>query len=289
MFSTALVALDLFDRAPAKNPLLTCLPELRNLGVSRVVLVHIMVTGHSHAVAFGHEQYYLAELEACAQPQRSAGLAVEVVARDAGSAADAVLAVAGEVAADLLVIGSRSQNVVTRLFLGSTARDLVRETSLPLLLEWIEPCQGDGCSDCEVVCSSLPGKVLLATDFSTHARAAEQVAIGLSRRGQSTDCLHVLTEAACAAIPAWPLMARAALEDLVSQIHCRGGIGKAILEEGEPAEAIAWVAEGGDYSLVVVGKHGQNWVESRLIGSTAAKVCETAGRPVLMVPLLAMS
>ncbi len=285
MFSTALVALDLFDRAPAKNPLLTCLPELRNLGVSRVVLVHIIVTGHSHAVAFGHEQLYLAELEACAQPLRSAGLAVEVVARDAGSAADAVLVIAGEVAADLLVIGSRSQNVVTRLFLGSTARDLIGKTSLPLLLEWIEPCQGDECSDCEVVCSLLPGKMLLATDFSKHARAAEQVAVGLSRPGQPTDCLHVLTGAACAAIPAWPLMARAALEDLVRQVHCHGGIGKSILEDGEPAETIARVAAGGDYSLVVVGKHGQNWVESRLIGSTAARVCETAGRPVLMVPL----
>lgn len=285
MFSTALVALDLFDRAPAKNPLLTCLPELRNLGINRVVLVHIIVTGHSHAVAFGHEQFYLAELEACALPLRSVGLEVEVVARDAGSAVDAVLAVAGEVAADLLVIGSRSQNVVTRLFLGNTARGIIRKTTLPLLLEWIEPCQGEGCTDCEVVCSRLPGKVLLATDFSKHARAAEQVAVGLARPGQSTDCLHVLTTDACEAIPAWPLMARAALEDIVSQIHCRGGIGKSILEEGKPAEAIAWVAEGGDYSLVVVGKHGQNWVESMLIGSTAASVCETAGRPVLMVPL----
>lgn len=286
MFSTALVALDLFDCAPAKNSLLTCLPELRNLGISRVVLVHMIVAGHSHAVAFGHEQYYLAELEACALPLRRVGLEVEVVARDTGSVVDAVLVVASEVAADLLVVGSRSQNVVTRLFLGSTARGLIRKTPLPLLLEWIEPCQGKKCTDCELVCTRLPGKMLLATDFSKHAHAAERVTVGMIKPGQPIDCLHVLTAAACEAIPAWPLMARAALEDLVRKIQCRGGIGKSILEEGEPAKTITRVAQGGDYSLVVVGKHGQNWIESMLIGSTAAAVCETAGRPVLMVPLV---
>ncbi|MGV6474563.1 universal stress protein [Azotobacter vinelandii] len=285
MFSTALVAVDLFDRAPASNPLLACLPELRNLGVSRIVLVHIAVTGHSHAVAFGHEQYYLAELEICAQPLRSAGLQVDLVVRDASSAADTVLKIANEVAADLLVIGSRSQNVVTRLFLGSTARQIIRKTTLPLLLEWIEPCSDEACAECAAVCSRLPGKVLLATDFSRHAGGAERVAISLAQPGREIDCLHVMTQAQKEAIPAWPLMARAALEDLLRQIGCRTGIGRPILEDGEPAETIALVAQGGDYSLVVVGKHGQNWIESMLIGSTAATVCETAGRPVLMVPL----
>jgi nucleotide-binding universal stress UspA family protein len=37
--------------------------------------------------------------------------------------------------------------------------------------------------------------------------------------------------------------------------------------------------------LIVVGKHGQNWVESTVIGSTAANLCEIARRPVLMAPL----
>jgi len=38
------------------------------------------------------------------------------------------------------------------------------------------------------------------------------------------------------------------------------------------------------YSLIVVGKHGRNWAADKIIGSTAAKVCEIARRPVLMVP-----
>jgi hypothetical protein len=53
---------------------------------------------------------------------------------------------------------------------------------------------------------------------------------------------------------------------------------------GEPSETIGRAGQEG-YSLIIVGKHGKNWIEGKIIGSTAAKVCETARRPVLMVPL----
>lgn len=57
-----------------------------------------------------------------------------------------------------------------------------------------------------------------------------------------------------------------------------------IVIPGDAKEMIPKVAMDGDYSLIIVGKHGQNWIESMVIGSSAEKVCETAGRPVLLVP-----
>jgi nucleotide-binding universal stress UspA family protein len=54
---------------------------------------------------------------------------------------------------------------------------------------------------------------------------------------------------------------------------------------GEPAPGIARIAGEKAVGLIIVGKHGQGWLDSLLIGSTAAAVCETARRPVLMVPL----
>ena len=48
---------------------------------------------------------------------------------------------------------------------------------------------------------------------------------------------------------------------------------------------IARVAQERDCSLIVCGKHGQHWVQSMVIGSTALRLCEMAGRPVLLVPL----
>jgi nucleotide-binding universal stress UspA family protein len=48
---------------------------------------------------------------------------------------------------------------------------------------------------------------------------------------------------------------------------------------------IARVAQERDCSLIVCGKHGQHWVRSMVIGSTALRICEMAGRPVLLVPM----
>ena len=48
---------------------------------------------------------------------------------------------------------------------------------------------------------------------------------------------------------------------------------------------IARIAQERDCSLIVCGKHGQHWVQSMVIGSTALRLCEMAGRPVLLVPL----
>lgn len=54
-----------------------------------------------------------------------------------------ILAAAAEYRADLIVIGSRGHNLISRLFLGSVARTVMRQTALPLLLEWVEPTAAD--------------------------------------------------------------------------------------------------------------------------------------------------
>ena len=54
----------------------------------------------------------------------------------------------------------------------------------------------------------------------------------------------------------------------------------------KPSEEIAKAAAERDTDLIVVGKHGQGWVETAVIGSTTA-LCEITQRPELMVPLQA--
>ncbi len=127
--------------------------------------------------------------------------------------------------------------------------------------------------------------VLLATDLSKHASAAERVAVALAPNAQRVDCLTVLTAEAVDATPALPLMARAALDAQVARIAAAGGRGEALVLEGDPHEVIARLAQERDCSLIICGKHGQRWVQSMVIGSTALRLCERAGRPVLLVPL----
>lgn len=281
MFDTAVVALDL---SPAEQPLLDCIPDLRGWGLRRVIVTHILQVGYAQGAGVGHEQDYVDEISRRLGPLREAGLEVDVVVRAGTVVADEILSVAAERAADLIMIGSRSRNRIRGLFLGSVARELIRKTRLPVLLEWIEPTDEATAARCEAVCRQTLRHLLLCTDFSRQAQAAERVACALAARAGRVDCVHVMDDAAYLATPRLPVMAKAALADLRAGIAAAGGRGEDVLLQGESAPAIAALSRERGISMIVVGKHGQGWIESMLIGSTAAMLCETAGRPVLVVP-----
>ncbi len=281
MFNTALVALDL---APAERPIVDCLPELQTWGIKRVVLTHVIQVGYMQGAALAHEQDYIEWLEKLAQPLREAGLEVAVSIRASGLPAEEILKAATEHGADLIVIGSRGHNLISKLFLGSVARAVIRNTTLPLLLEWVEPTAAGTEQKCEAVCKTTLRHVLLATDLSASASAAEQAAIQLAPNTEQVDCLYVKEAAESSSTAISSSAAQAALTALVLRIEAAGSHGDAVVLQGKASAEIARYAQSHDASLMVVGKRGQNPLESLLIGSTAANLCEIAGRPVLMVP-----
>jgi nucleotide-binding universal stress UspA family protein len=282
MFGTALVALDL---SPADRPILDCLPGLRRWGVDRIVLCHVITLGYGQGASLGKEDEFVAWLERCAAPLRAEGLEVTIALRASGTPAAELLAAARENGADLLLVGSRARSMARSLFLGSIAREVIRQATLPVLLQWLEPVADAPAARCEAVCRDSLAHVLLATDLSKHASRAEAAAIALAGRAGRTDCLTVLTDAAREATPALPIMARAALEALLERIRAAGGQGEALVAEGEAAARIAEIAAARGCTLIIVGKQGRGWMRSKLFGGTAARLCETARRPVLMVPL----
>jgi len=281
MYNTALVALDL---APAEQPIVDCLPELQRWGVRRVILTHVMQVGYVQGAALAHEKDYVAWLEKLAQPLRTAGLKVEVSVRARGIPADEILTAATEHNADLIVIGSRGHNLISTLFLGSVARAVIRKTTLPLLLEWVEPTPAGTQQKCVAVCTNTLRHVLLATDFSAQATAAEQAVIHLAAKAEQVDCVHVMDTADRNAKSVSSTTAQAALTALVQRIVAARSQGNSVVLHGKASSEIARHAASQDVSLIVVGKRGQNPVASLVTGSTAANLCEIAGRPVLMVP-----
>jgi nucleotide-binding universal stress UspA family protein len=281
MFSTALVALDL---APAEQPLIDCLPELQRWGLRRVILTHVMPIGYLQAAALAHESEFRAWLGKLAEPLREAGLEVGIDVRASGLPAEEILAAASQHRADLIVIGSRGHNLITKLFLGSVARNVIGKTTLPLLLEWVEPTAAGTRDKCTAVCTHTLRHVLLATDFSTRAAAAEEATIHLAAKAEQVDCLYVMDASDKTAASVTTAHAQAALDALVQRMDAAGGHGNSVVLQGRASSEIARYANDKDVSLIVVGKRGQNPLVSLMTGSTAAAVCEIAGRPVLMVP-----
>ncbi len=282
MFEAALIAL---DYSAARGPLLDCLTDLREMGVRRAILTHIVQVGYAQGSAYGHEDTLKEWLAERSAPLREAGLDVVIDIRAAGEVAKDILAASREHGADLIVIGSRGQNMIRGLFLGSVAREVVRTSTLPVRLEWIEATGDDGDAACERACHAGLRRILVATDFSAQAGAAESAAIAYASKAEVADLVHVVSPDEQVRYARWPIMARAALEQIAGEVTAAGGRAEVHLLQGKPSEAIAQLAAEHDADLVIVGKHGQSWLESKTIGSTAANLCEIARRPVLMVPL----
>lgn len=285
MFRTALIAL---DYSAAQGPLLDCLTDLRDMGVAQVILTHVVKVGYGQGASYGNRDALEDWLRDRAAPLRETGLEVEIDVRAAGDVATDILAAAGEHGADLIVIGSRGQNMVRGLFLGSVAREVIRLSAISVRLEWIDATGTHGNAACERTCHAGLRRLLLATDFSYQAQAAEAAAIRLAPQAGVIDLVHVMSPDEAARYPHWPIMARAALDTIVHKVTIAGGKAAVDLATGNPAEEIARLATERDADLIVVGRHGQGWVENITIGSTAANLCEIAHRPVVMVPLMVL-
>lgn len=278
MFKTALVGIDL---SPAENSLLSCLPDLQRWGIEAVILAHVIPVGRSQGAGFAHAADYTAWLERHAAPLRAAGLHVSVAVVHGAAVAQDLLDLAPPHRADLVVVGSRSHNFLSALFLGSVAREVLRRTALPVLVQRLDPRQAGRPESCAAVCQRALERVLLATDLSPQSRAAEQVASELAAQTDQIDCLTVLPPEIGASERRATERAMGALANTLRQA---GGTTEVRIVEGQPVESIAAAGHDG-YSLIIVGKHGRHWTVDKLIGSTAAKLSEIAGRPVLMVPV----
>ncbi|MEX2650373.1 MAG: universal stress protein [Alphaproteobacteria bacterium] len=278
MFKRALVGVDL---SPAEESLLSCLPDLSRWGIDSVVLAHVIRIGYAQGAGYGHEDEYRAWLEKAATPIRAAGLTVATSVTASGVPAEELLAVAQSQGANLVVVGSRSHNFLYKIFLGSVAKEVIRKSEIPVLIERLEPTQAGQAETCAAICSRALERILLATDLSAQSRSAEEAAVRLAGKAGNIDCLTVLPQDATAGDRR---AAESRHQELIQQIKDGGGTARARIALGDPSEVIARTGQEG-YSLIIVGKHGQNWVTGKIIGSTASRVCEIARRPVLMVPL----
>ena len=76
------------------------------------------------------------DLEALARPLQEAGIPVEIHV-GSGYAAPEILRTARETAADLIAMVTSGRKGLSRVFLGSVAEEVVRETDRPLLLQQV--------------------------------------------------------------------------------------------------------------------------------------------------------
>jgi len=135
--------------------------------------------------------------------------------------------------------------------------------------------------------------VLLATDFSSWARRAEDYACFFAARGHARLTVISVLEFATGMDPAYPVNhqyltermreASVLLTESKQRIAQRGISVSTRIETGMPSEHIVGVAAAEDVDLVVLGTSGRSGLAHVLLGSTAERVICRAPCPVLAV------
>jgi nucleotide-binding universal stress UspA family protein len=176
MFTKALVGVDI---SPAETSLLSCLPDLVRWGIESVVLAHVIQIGYGQGRVTVMRTTIAPGWNARAEPLRAAGLTVSVSVTASGVPADELLAAARAEGADLVVVGSRSHNFLYEIFLGSVAKEVIRKSDMPVLIERLEPMQAGHAETCAAICSQALDK------DSACGRSVSAIEIGRGCRGAS--------------------------------------------------------------------------------------------------------
>jgi nucleotide-binding universal stress UspA family protein len=228
-------------------------------------------------------------LDAVAQRLRDDHPGLPVVARLAeGTGADVL--VAASAAAELVVVGTHGDGVLSRALLGSVSRAVVRRAYAPVL---IQP---------RTAAAQVPppGPVVVGVDGSPGGAAALAVAFDeAAARGVALLAVHVWAVPQAddlVAEPRWPTDR----EEVAALLHAgaQRRLAEALAGWQErypdvpvhrkaphgfgPARVLAGLADDCDAGLLVVGATGRRPVEGVLVASVPAALAREATRPLLV-------
>jgi nucleotide-binding universal stress UspA family protein len=219
---------------------------------------------------------------------------VRVTAKLVGGYPDeALLKAAGDVEADLVVVGTRGTTGISRLLLGSVAEAVVRQSDRDVLV--VRHREGDEVGF---------GNVLVPTDFSPTAERGVVAATQILAPGGTLELLH------CWQLPysgggvfapgfGYPSVSQEAPEvvEVRNEVRDRAeheaqaiiardcaGIDKVelTLTEADPAEGIAARLEQGKHDAVVIGSHGRRGFRRMLLGSVAERTLRNTPCSILV-------
>lgn len=202
----------------------------------------------------------------------------------AGPSALAVLSIADEVNADLVMVGATRRGRLARAVLGSTAQRVVRNSKVPVLVT------GRSVDDYR--------RVLLSTDLSAVSTAVSELGIefatATARSGGFTiRAIAVTSYDPPMVVPDQGGKARSTerlLGEFIAAVRTRTQAElEGVVRTGDPAHEILCEVEDWKADLLVLGTHGRGGAMRFMIGSVAESVLRGVECDVLVVPAAAVA
>ncbi|MBW4028956.1 MAG: universal stress protein [Acidobacteria bacterium] len=179
--------------------------------------------------------------------------------------------------ADLIVLGTTAKRAFKKLVLGSTAEAVIRTAPCPVLTVGPHAAHhANGPLSFQ--------RIVYATDFSSQAKKAADLALSLGQTNGATVYLcHVITEDEAANVVDCDARSIASLEALVPETVNDWCHAACVVEHGKASEAILALAKRVDADLIVLGaRKATFWIEYVHAGLTPALLAD-ATCPVLTV------
>ena len=200
-----------------------------------------------------------------------------------GVAPDAILSLAEERGANLIVMGTHGRRGLDRLAVGSVTERVIRRARCPVLTvrkpahDFISP---DVAGD-----PVRLRKILLCTDFSAHSERALDYAFSLAMEyNAELTLLHVLEEApAREDLRIATSEALNALKNATPKEASDWCNVQYVVRMGKPYQEIVQLAQESQSDLVILGVRGRNALDLALFGSTTHRVIQLGCCPVLAI------
>lgn len=266
MYEHVAVAIDFSD---ATALLTRRLGALQAWGTRRVTLIHVLSTRYPATPAETHRAHYVHRLEGMCTALRETGIEAAYEIR-VGDPALELLDAAHTHGAQMVMACMRGRSKWLGVFLGSTALGLARSSSLPL---WLEPLT-------DPPASAAMDTVLLASDGSAAARAAERAFVSTAAHARTAVTVYAIT---CSDEEDIECETQAAAEHLARLAETLPGL-TSLTPCIDAPTAILNAAREHQAGLIIMGKRGRNPLQSLLLGSTAESVTRRSPCPVLLVP-----
>lgn len=230
------------------------------------------------------EQEYLAGLSKRISQD---GTCVDAKVLEGPQIAESLATYAGQVDADLVVITSHGHSGVSRIWLGSVADEMIRHTTLPLL---VSRPGAEGGADILTV-----RHILVPLDGSELAERVLDPAADLARAtGARITLAHVVSMQTALGPRILPLLVDTLEPELDGAVAYLEETAGALREDGldvstraahgkAPALAIARMAKEVNADVIAMATHGYGGLKRALLGSVADKILRVSELPLLIM------
>jgi nucleotide-binding universal stress UspA family protein len=175
---------------------------------------------------------------------------------------------AGRLKADAIVMGRRGRTGIKRLLMGSVTARVIGHSPVKVL---VVPKAAE----------LKFGKILVATDGSSHSEAAAAEAVGLAKCSGGSVLALAVAEAMG---DKGTIEAATDNANKVKSLADKEGVkAEAMCEKGRAEDVIVDIAKKEGCDLIAVGSHGRTGIKRLLMGSTAERVVGHAECAVLVV------